>query len=146
MLGGELELRYRTGWPAGRALAEALAGSWERDRELGMTQAGPHRADVEIRLHTRSARGRVSRGQQKLLSAAILLGQVELLERGGKKGVLLLDDPAAELDGRRLGTMMERVGALQAQLFVTGLSRQDLSMVQAGAVFHVEQARLRRVV
>ena len=42
---------------------------------------------------------RISRGQQKLLAAALLIAQIKLFPEGSPvQPTLLLDDPAAELD------------------------------------------------
>jgi DNA replication and repair protein RecF len=141
----DLELRYRSGWSGDRSFADALESSRQRDRDFGATLVGPHRADLELRVHARSARGRVSRGQQKMLASAMLLAQLELLEghRGG--GVLLLDDPAAELDAEHLERLLSRVRALKSQRFITGLDRADLGAFAMGSVFHVEQGNLRKV-
>ncbi|MCJ7556391.1 MAG: DNA replication/repair protein RecF [Gammaproteobacteria bacterium] len=144
-LDGELELKYRSGWSADRTLAEALDSNRQRDRDFGATLVGPHRADLELRLHTRVAKGRVSRGQQKLLASALLLAQVELMETHAGPGVLLLDDPAAELDAGHLARLLSRIQGLGSQRFITGLQRADLAEIDTGAVFHVEQGNLRRV-
>jgi DNA replication and repair protein RecF len=144
-LEGELELKYRSGWAADRSLAEALEHSRQRDRDFGATLVGPHRADLELRVHTRVAKGRVSRGQQKLLASALLLAQVELMETHAGPGVLLLDDPAAELDTVHLARLLDRIQSLGSQRFITGLQRKDLAEITTGAVFHVEQGKLRRV-
>jgi DNA replication and repair protein RecF len=144
-LDGELELKYRSGWAADRTLAEALSHSHQRDRDFGATLVGPHRADLELRVHDRAARGRVSRGQQKLLASALLLAQVELMETRAGPGVLLLDDPAAELDSERLSRLLGRVQGLGSQCFVTGLKLEDLAEFKSGSVFHVEQGNLRTV-
>ena len=144
-LDGELELKYRSGWSGDRSLAEALVHSRQRDRDFGATLVGPHRADLELKVHDRAARGRVSRGQQKLLASALLLAQVELMESRGGAGVLLLDDPAAELDGDRLSRLLARVQGLASQCFITGLNLEDLAEFKSGSVFHVEQGNLRTV-
>ena len=47
---------------------------------FGATHAGPHRADIQIDVAKRRARGRVSRGQQKLLAASLVLGQLQNLQ------------------------------------------------------------------
>lgn len=145
LLDGELELKYRSGWSGERTLAEALVHSRQRDRDFGATLVGPHRADLELKVHDRAARGRVSRGQQKLLASALLLAQVELMESRAGAGVLLLDDPAAELDGDRLSRLLTRVQGLASQCFITGLNLEDLAEFKSGSVFHVEQGNLRRV-
>jgi hypothetical protein len=80
-----------------------FAAAWLRDLERQQTTVGPHRAELVIRLDGSLARARVSRGQQKLLAATLLLAQLQCdTDRGSKLAVLLVDDPAAELDARHL--------------------------------------------
>ncbi len=68
------------------------------------------------------ARHRVSRGQQKLTAAAMLLGQLECdAALGSPTAALLVDDPAAELDSDNLERLIGEVLALPSQLFVTAL-------------------------
>ena len=122
LLGLELNLTYRTGWSADLDLRAALDGSFAREQELGATQVGPHRADLAIRLDGMGVRERVSRGQQKLLAAALLLAQIALFPQDSPtRPVLLLDDPAAELDRERLRALLDEVRAQALQLVVTTL-------------------------
>src|SRR5579883_2937554 len=103
LLGQELRLSYRSGWLSTLSLSEALVRSAEADLEAGTTRAGPHRADLVLQLAGQAVRDRVSRGQQKLLAATLLLAQIELFPRESNiRPTLLLDDPAAELDEERL--------------------------------------------
>jgi DNA replication and repair protein RecF len=82
----------------------------------------------------------VSRGQQKLVAAALMLAQLEIqeAERPGRSA-LLLDDPAAELDGVNLVRLMALVRDVPAQLWVTSLKPEIADLVTGGHVFHVEQ-------
>jgi DNA replication and repair protein RecF len=101
---------------------------------------GPHRADLNLRLDGIPAKDRVSRGQQKLLAAALIIAQLELLNAvQGRPGTLLLDDPAAELDGGTLEALMEQVLALGAQLVVTATAGTTPGLPVPGMRFHVEQ-------
>ena len=59
--------------------------------------------------------------------------------------LLLLDDPAAELDGDSLGRLMEQVIGLGAQIIATSLHKDVLQFPSAPALFHVEQGELTRV-
>lgn len=138
---------YQRGWPDDLGLAAALDGSWARDTRVGHTHVGPQRADLQLRFAKKSARDRVSRGQQKLLASALILAQVAMLATtDGPGAVLLLDDPAAELDQNSLEKLFSVVSELGAQLFVTGLDRALLPQFDDGFVFHVEQGELRKVV
>jgi DNA replication and repair protein RecF len=143
LLGLPVTLAYHSGWTAGELLREALQRSAERDRRYGITHVGPHRADVTVRVNGYVARERVSRGQQKLLAAALTLAQLAVQEgRAPGTGALLLDDPAAELDAENLARLLEVVRELKVQLFVTAL-RPDLpGLGTPGALFHVEQGRV----
>jgi DNA replication and repair protein RecF len=143
LLGLPVALAYHSGWAEGETLAEALGRSTERDRRYGITHVGPHRADVTARVDGHVARERISRGQQKLLAAALTLAQLAVQEaRAPGTGALLLDDPAAELDTENLGRLLTVVRELNVQLFVTAL-RPDLpGLGTPGALFHVEQGRI----
>jgi len=142
LLGIEVTLRYTRGWSGDRSLQQALRDSWGRDRAVGATTVGPHRADLTVFVDGVAAKGRVSRGQQKLLAAALVLGQLEQRAATSEgRATLLLDDPAAELDERRLGLFLSRVRSLPVQLVITSLVRESVDIGLSGPVFHVEQGR-----
>jgi DNA replication and repair protein RecF len=122
LLGMELSISYRSGWPRGLTLSEALRQSAQHDEDSGATQVGPHRAELAIRLNEMSVKDRISRGQQKLLAAALLMAQVKLFPPDAPvRPTLLLDDPAAELDNQRLVRLISEVSAQSVQLIVTTL-------------------------
>jgi DNA replication and repair protein RecF len=140
LLGSPVESNYRSGWAAGNSLSEALNASYNRDRAAGLTHVGPHRADMFVSLDARGVREEVSRGQQKLVAAALILAQVRVFASNRPDGgVLLVDDPAAELDETALEALLGALDGLPAQLILTGLSRERLPPVGDGPVFHVER-------
>lgn len=144
--GLDVEMSYYRGWSAERSLDEALMDGLERDQHRGSTLAGPQRADVHLRVGGKAARESLSRGQQKLVAAAMVLALLgRLKEQPGPPPTLLLDDPAAELDSERLGRLVDLVGELNCQLIVTSLD-PDLSVFgQPDQVFHVEQGTVQRL-
>jgi DNA replication and repair protein RecF len=143
LIGLEVELYFFQGWAADTTLTAALAASHDRDTAKGVTHAGAHRADVMVRLDRSLARETLSRGQQKLVAAAMTLSQLKLIqELTGTMPTLLLDDPAAELDRNRLGKFVAQVRALQCQLIVTSLSPEVSLFGTPDRVFHVEQGEL----
>lgn len=146
-LGGEgldpITVSFHSGW-SGDSFGQALQRNRERDLERGQTHTGPHRADLTLNCGNAPARAVLSRGEQKILAAALLLAQAELLAQLGEKPVLLLDDLASEFDTRHYEQVLERALATGAQVWVTGTHEQA---PDAGrAVFHVEQGRARKVV
>jgi DNA replication and repair protein RecF len=144
LLGRSLELRYRPGWRDGTSFAEALAAAESRDRQLGTTEVGPHRADLVLELDSRRVEDEASRGQQKLTAAALVLAQVAIGGReGGPSNVLLVDDPAAELDSAALERLLGLLAETPAQLVLTGLSERQLAPQPGFPVFHVERGEVR---
>lgn len=145
LLQTELEFEYRQGWPADKDLAAALESGIERDLALGTTQAGPQRADIKVGYDERQARKLVSRGQQKLLASAMILAATETAQAALERPLLLLlDDPAAELDRDSIGRLMDAVSGLGCQVVATSLDPDALEFPERPRVFHVEQGVIAR--
>jgi DNA replication and repair protein RecF len=145
LLDQPISLDHQRGWTSDRHLLEALAADRPRDRRYRATQLGPHRSDITVRVGDRPAKDHVSRGQQKLAAAGLMLAQLEIQEqeRPGRSA-LLLDDPAAELDGENLARLMELVRGVPAQLWVTSLNPGIADLIEGGRVFHVKQGVIRQ--
>src|SRR3977135_32788 len=144
--GLDVELHYLRGWSHGHTLLDALAASRTRDEARCLTHAGPHRADVAVRLHGRPARETLSRGQQKLVAAAMTVAQLRLLQEATQTTpTLLLDDPAAELDGERLERFIDEVMRLRCQLVVTSLHAESRLFGTPERTFRVESGRVQPV-
>lgn len=146
LLGTELGFEYRSGWPKDKDLETALKDSLSRDRHYGSTQVGPHRADLKIQYDERQARRLVSRGQQKLLASAMILAATETVQSAMARPLLLLmDDPAAELDANSLQRLMGSVRDLGCQVVATSLDPTVIDLPEQAAVFHVEQGAVTAV-
>ena len=145
--GRACEIGYDRGWEEGLTLAEALARSWPRDTRVRTTTVGPHRADLIVRVDGEVARERVSRGQQKVIAASLVLAQITLAAPSTvHRACLLLDDPAAELDVDNLGKILSVIKRVPAQLVVTSLNKAGLRGINIGKRFHVEQGRFTEMV
>ena len=143
-----LELSYLRGWDRGRELREVLDEQFERDRDRGFTQAGPHRADLRVRVRGLSADEVLSRGQQKLVVCAMKLAQGRLFSAANSQDcVFLVDDLPSELDRHHRQLLCQLLGALECQVFVSCVDVTDLDGCWNGLpngvtkVFHVEQGR-----
>jgi len=74
----------------------------------------------------------------------MVLAQLYLLREATQTTpLLLLDDPAAELDGEHLLKFIERVRELECQLVLTSLHREFRAFGTPDRVFHVEQGAVR---
>jgi DNA replication and repair protein RecF len=145
LLDEPIALVHHAGWDRARPLLQALESDRARDRRYRATQLGPHRGDVVVQVGGRPARDHVSRGQQKLVAAGLMLAQLGIQEQEKPgRSALMLDDPAAELDRENLGRLMALVRAVPAQLWVTALRPEIEELVRDGRVFHVEQGRVWR--
>lgn len=139
----EISLEYQSGWANG-ALLQVLRANRGRDVERGQTLSGPHRADLSLTCGSIPARSILSRGEQKLLAAALLLTQAELVSGQGERPLILLDDLASEFDQRHVDAVLRRAIDIGGQVWVTGTRR--LTSDTPCTVFHVEQGRVQEVV
>jgi DNA replication and repair protein RecF len=144
LLGMDLSLNYRSGWPRDTTFEAALRAGWAHDQDVGSTSVGPQRAELSIRLDGSAVKDRISRGQQKLLAAALLMAQVRLFpDESQARPSLLLDDPAAELDSEKLLGLIREVSQQSVQLIVTSLSAKFEAFGSPGRRYGVSQGVVR---
>ena len=139
----DVSLDYQRGW-SGNEYLEALQLNRGRDLERGMTLSGPHRADLILNCGQAPARAILSRGEQKVLAAALLLTQAELLTTAGETPLILLDDLGSEFDRYHFTSVLQRALATGGQVWLTGT--REVQLEGPCAVFHVEQGLVREVV
>jgi DNA replication and repair protein RecF len=144
--GLDVSATFQAGWAADTSLADSLAAHADRDRARGITTSGPHRADVMLRRQQRVARETLSRGQQKLTAVAMIISQLQLLQTElDLRAVLLLDDPAAELDEKNLQRLFAELASLRCQMIATSLTPETALFQAPKATFHVEQGRVKQL-
>lgn len=144
-----VELRLRQGWERGLALADALYKQRDSDRQQGFTQSGPHRADVRIMIGGRPAAEVLSRGQLKVVTAALRLAQGGVMYQAlNEAPVFLVDDLTAELDADHAERVCGALQAVGAQTLMTTVQPEGLCGWWAAThppVFHVEHGAVRQV-
>ena len=142
----QVKLEYRRGWKNEQSLRTVLEQAFDRDLKRGMTQAGPHRADLYIQVDGKSAQTGISRGQQKVLVALLKLAQVQQFSQSAARHcILLYDDLAAELDREHRKQIMSVLKSMPIQLFLTAIEPDQIDMQGWPDVrlFHVEQGQLK---
>lgn len=141
------EISYHRGWENGLTFAESLAKKFEADRRYGFTSVGPHKADVIVKIRQSPAAEVLSRGQLRMLVAAMQLSQTHLLAaKTGKQSVFLLDDVGAELDEKRRKEFVEALIESGAQLLVTAIEAQQMEFAghySKKKMFHVEHGHVK---
>ncbi len=145
----DVTLEYRSGWSAEQTFETALSRGRDRDQAQRYTVAGPHRAELWVRSSGSPVVERISRGQNKILVAALTLAQASLFsEQTGKDCILLVDDLAAELDAAHRYRLLEMLAELRAQLFVTVIEPDSVAdaLERPARRFHVEHGSVREVV
>jgi DNA replication and repair protein RecF len=138
-----ISTRYEKGWK-GDSLLSALELNRNQDMERCSTGPGPHRADLLFLFNRKLVRERLSRGEQKALSTALLITQARLMESSGETPLLLMDDLASEFDEAHLANVLNSGLELNCQVWITGTSRSPYGSI-AGinhALFHVEQGEI----
>lgn len=104
---------------SGPDLRESMLQARERETRLRQAVVGPHRDELDLRIHGMPAAEYASEGQQRTLALALKLAQGKLLEnRGGKLPIYLMDDIFGELDPGRRNALMSHLPPL-AQKWIT---------------------------
>lgn len=144
----DVELTYLSGWDAEETLASQLQLARARDWQRGYTTLGPHRADLQLKVNGYRAQGEISRGQQKMLVAALRLAQADLFSREtGRPCVIMVDDLPAELDVEHRSSLMELLRQMEAQVFATCVDagQVDTRAWDEKKMFHVEHGLVKAV-
>lgn len=138
----DIRLDYHGGWESEQDLLTLWQTQLAHDRQLGYTQAGPHRADLKLRLNERDALSVLSRGQQKLLALSLLLAQSQHLAQAiDETPILLLDDLAAELDSEHRSRILQLLPSLKAQTLLTATHATSLP-IQPDAHWQLDKGHL----
>ena len=143
---GASSIEFQSGWRSSElSLADALLLARDRDRGVGYTTVGPHRADWRIDYAGHPHREALSRGQAKLSALSALLAQAEdYAQRRGEWPIVALDDLSSELDRNHQRRVLQRLLESGAQVFVTGTEPPSAlaELEVAPSLFHVEHGQV----
>lgn len=142
---GDLRLSYNRGWDNETSFPKVLEENIEKDREAGLTSAGPHRAEIRFKIDDKMAKSVVSRGQGKLIIAATVSAQSEYLcDLGSERPILLVDDLASELDRNARKIAVDALLRTSSQVFFTAIEAGDLpdGLSKSAKMFHVEHGKV----
>ena len=121
-----IKFELNPGWEKGLNLRSVLAQNLEKDKALGYTFYGCHRADLKIKNNTVSAGATLSRGQLKMLVYALRLAQGMLLkEHSNRSCIYLIDDLNSELDDNSQRELLNTLLQCRHQVFISNI-RQEL--------------------
>ncbi len=147
----KLKFELNFGWEKGQDLRAVLAQNLEKDRVLGYTSYGCHRADLKIKNNNLAAGATLSRGQLKMLVYALRLAQGLLLkEQTNRSCIYLIDDLNSELDDHSQRVLLEKLLQCQHQVFISNISTISPDSLQLSAdtdtrVFSLQQGAVEQV-
>ncbi|MFC7455738.1 DNA replication/repair protein RecF [Brachybacterium sp. GCM10030267] len=123
-------------------LLDLLARRHDEEIDRGVTLSGPHRDDLEIRLHDFPAKGYASHGESWSLALALRLASYDLLrleegDLGDGEPILILDDVFSELDTRRRDRL-GRIVTHASQVLITTANDSDIPASLDGEIHVVD--------
>ena len=116
------------------------------DIQRGLTLCGPHRDELRLFINARDSGLYGSRGQARTAVMALKFAELEWMrDQIGEYPLFLLDEVAAELDGKRRAFLMERLDG-QAQTLVTATELDIFSpaFLNRAQVFQVVNGQIDR--
>ena len=141
-ISGEVSMVYQRGWMEDEELSDTLRRCNDRDRTLGYTRDGPHRAELQIQIDERPGpvKDFLSRGQLKLLVYAMFFAQAKTLHRFTSNNALILaDDIAAEVDTGGVERLLSVMRGICVQGVITNLMLPTSEERVRASLFHVKQ-------
>lgn len=115
----------------------------DKDLKVASTTIGPHRDDIIFLLNGMNLRKYGSQGQQRTVSLALKLSEIELVKRHAKDNpVLLLDDVLSELDSKRQKYLLQVIGNIQTVMTCTGLDEFVKNNFDIDKVFLIEHGSI----
>jgi recombinational DNA repair ATPase RecF len=76
----------------------------------------------------------------------MVVSQLRLVQdEQNRRAVLLLDDPAAELDVKNLQRLFDELTAVRCQMIATSLTQETALFQAPKATFHVEHGSVKQV-
>ncbi|NVJ66045.1 MAG: DNA replication/repair protein RecF [Gammaproteobacteria bacterium] len=140
------------GWKSDESLTDVLSRQFNTDLKTGFTHSSIQKADLKILINGKAAAEQLSRGQQKLVTIALKLAQLKLMQDlKGVCPVFLLDDIGAELDVKHQQILLDFLAKQpkNQQIFITSVHLDPLKSLIKGynraKVFHVEHGKITQV-
>lgn len=125
-------------------LIQRLQQLRKKERERGITLAGPHRDDVHFSLDSTPVKGYASHGETWSYALALRLATYRTMidddPAAGAEPILVLDDVFAELDARRRRRLAELATGAE-QLIVTAAVDDDVPVSLLDNAYRVESAQ-----
>ncbi|MDT7525711.1 MAG: DNA replication/repair protein RecF [Pseudidiomarina maritima] len=143
----DFNFSLRSGWDKELSLADALVKHQEQDIRYGHSTVGPHKAEMRMTANGEDVKNILSRGQLKLLVAALKLVQGDYLhQRTGIQCIYLVDDITAELDTESQAKFCGALVASNSQVFVSAIDGSDIHDLLKSPdtkMFHVEHGTVK---
>lgn len=147
-ISAQITLSYARGWDDSKRLQDVLSHNQSVDFKYNATQAGPHRAELLLKVGREKATDVLSRGQLKILVTAMKLAQARLLNGlSNQLCTFLVDDLSAELDSRNRKAVLALLASMGGQVFFTAVEKSDIESCLpesvSPAMFHVERGTIK---
>ncbi|MBQ7809671.1 MAG: DNA replication/repair protein RecF [Clostridia bacterium] len=109
----------------------------KEDIYLGVTNAGPHRDDLDFFINSKSARRFGSQGQQRSIVLSLKLSEARLMSEAFEEPpVVLLDDVMSELDTKRQDFLLKNTE--DNQVFITCCEPIESERLKNAKLFEVK--------
>ena len=139
-----IDMELSTGFPKDIKINKASLLQFyqlkENDLKFKRTNYGIHKADLKIHIDNTPASESASRGQLKLLAVCLLLSQSNTIGTSSK-GILLIDDLAAELDSINRSKLLQYLSTLDKQLIITTTKESEFKNIKHH-MFHVKHGKV----
>lgn len=144
-VGGWLEDKLAAGEKAS-LLEDEYVHYLEKNRSPEFMGVGVQHSDMDMfNLEKNMPSALCSTGEQKAMLISAVLAHSEMVKLNFDFApVLLLDEIAAHLDAEKLKLMIDEIISLGSQVFITGVDKEDYSIIKSALFFKVAESKIQK--
>jgi DNA replication and repair protein RecF len=137
-----LKLKCSKEYDSETVFLDRLKRDFEKDKQRGFTNFGPHLDDFDIVIDSKNLRQYGSRGQCRMASLCLKLAEFELVLSSGPSSdsVVIVDDCTGDLDERAKSSFYERIKRA-GQVFYSFTSAPDEMALKDAQQFHIHSGK-----
>lgn len=127
-------------------IIRVLEENQERDIRRRITNKGPHKDDLIVKINGIDARNYGSQGQQRTAALSLKLAETHIIkDEVSENPILILDDVLSELDKKRQQFLINSI--TENQVFITSadIGNDVIDSIKEKSIYKIEQGKILKI-
>ena len=127
-------------------IIRVLEENQERDIRRKITNKGPHKDDLIVKINGIDVRNYGSQGQQRTAALSLKLAETHIIkDEVSENPILILDDVLSELDKKRQQFLINSI--TENQVFITSadIGNDVIDSIKEKSIYKIEQGKILKI-